>query len=109
MASGFLILSDGRCFARRWSAHDDVLRAVAVELDDRHSALREWLLSLLPGPNDEEHIGFGPWVRRADQRVIQRYLDLRELTLENQKILQQAMLRAGERAVRRACRIAGLA
>src|SRR5947209_4793053 len=57
MASGFLVLPDGRCFAPRWSAYDATLRAVAAALDSREeAALRAWLLGLLPGPDDEEHV-----------------------------------------------------
>ena len=63
MASGFLILADGRCLACRWWAYDAVIKAVAEQLggSDAALALREWLLSLLPGPDDEQHIGYGPW------------------------------------------------
>jgi hypothetical protein len=69
MASGFLVLPDGRCFAPRWSAYDVILRAVADQLDSSEvSALRSWLIGLLPGPNDEEHVGYGPWYRRSDGR-----------------------------------------
>jgi hypothetical protein len=95
-----LVLSDGRCFARRWSAHDAVLRAVAEQLDDTLPAqlLREWLLSLLPGPGDEEHVGYGPWFRVADQQLVERRLDLRELTVGNQRLFHHAARRAGERA-----------
>ena len=53
VASGFLILSDGRCLARNWAAYDAVLRAVAEQLDATLE-LRAWLLLLLPGPDDEE-------------------------------------------------------
>ena len=51
--------------------YDGVLRAVAEELDNSPAArvLREWLLSLLPGPSDTEHLGYGPWIRTADQQV----------------------------------------
>jgi hypothetical protein len=96
MASGFLILSDGRCFSVRWSAHDVVLRAIAEQCDTTPTAcaLREWLLSLLPGPNDEEHVGYGPWYRVADQQLVPRFLDLRELTVANQRLFHQAARRA---------------
>lgn len=33
VASGFLVLPDGRCFAPRWSFYDAVLRAIADELE----------------------------------------------------------------------------
>jgi hypothetical protein len=100
LASGFLVLSDGRCFARRWSAHDAVLRAVAEQLDGSLQAadLRDWLFTQLPGPEDEEHVGYGPWFRKADQQLVDRFLDLRELMTENQRLFHQAARRAGERA-----------
>ena len=91
MASGFLILPDGRGFARRWSAYDAVLRAVANELPATGAAgLRGWLLGLLRGCADEEHVGYGPWYRAADERLVERMLDLRELTPENQRLICEA-------------------
>jgi len=100
VASGFLVLSDGRCFALRWSFYDDVLRAVAEELQatPAEKCLRDWLLSLLPRPNDVDHVGYGPWFRVADQETIERFLDLRELTVENQQLFHQAAKRAGVQA-----------
>ena len=98
MASGFLVLSDGRCFARRWSAHDAVLREVAKQLDGSTAAreLRDWLLAQLPSPEDEEHVGYGPWFRNSDQQLVERFLDLREFTHDNQRLFHQAARRAGE-------------
>jgi hypothetical protein len=87
MPSGFLVLPDGRCFAKRWSAHDAVLRAVADQLavDPASGELHRWLVEQLPGPDDEEEIGYGAWARRSDGQVIVRYLDLRLMTPENQR------------------------
>ncbi len=92
MASGFLILPDGRCFARNWAIFDATLLAVAEHLEATSVAdeFRDWLLGLVPGPNDEAHVGYGPWFRAADQVLVERYLDLRELTPENQRLLCQA-------------------
>jgi hypothetical protein len=92
-----LVLSDGRCFARRWSGHDAVLRAVADQLggSPESRALQGWLRSLLPGPEDEEHVGYGPWFRQADQQLVERFLDLRELTPQNQRLFHEAAHRAG--------------
>ena len=98
MASGFLILADGRCLARRWWAYDAVIKAVAEQLggSDAALALREWLLSLLPGPDDEQHIGYGPWLRAEDNQLIERRLDIRELTVENQRLFHDAALEAAQ-------------
>ena len=98
MASGFLILPDGRCFARRWSFYDAVLRAIVDELTSPEAAeLRGWLLGLLPGPADEEHVGYGPWYRAADERLVERMLDLRELTTGVQRLICEAATRAARR------------
>lgn len=96
MASGFLVLPDGRCLARRWSAHDEVLRAVADQLDDEPAAqrLKHWLLEQLPGSNDEEELGYGAWLRTADQQVVVRHIDLRLMTIENQQLFCNAAKRA---------------
>src|SRR5512133_2616404 len=95
MASGFIVLSDGRCFARRWWAYDQVLRAVSAELD---GALREWLLSLLPGTEDEEELGYGAWLRKSDKEIVRRFLDVRDLTHENQRRFHDAAKRANRKA-----------
>ena len=96
MASGFLILDDGRAFSVRWSAHDLFLRAIADELteSDAEKTLADWLYSLLPGPNDIEHIGYGPWVRATDSEVVSRVFDVRELTKENRHFFHEAAIRA---------------
>jgi hypothetical protein len=56
--------------------------------------LRAWLLSLVPGDEDEEHVGYGPWFRKHDQKLVERHLDLRELTPENQTLIKNAIARA---------------
>lgn len=86
MPSGFLVLPDGRCLARRWSAHDAVLRAVAEQLalDPAARELTRWLLEQLPGSDDDEEIGCGAWARRSDGQVIVRRLDLRLMMPEHQ-------------------------
>jgi hypothetical protein len=70
----FLILADGRCLARRWWAYDAVIRAVAEQLggSDAALALREWLLSPLPEPDDEQHIGYGQWAQGTFRREAHR-------------------------------------
>jgi hypothetical protein len=92
MASGFIVLSDGRCFSRRWWAHDAVLSAIT----DQVSAppLRQWILAQLPGPNDEEELGYGAWFRHSDQTAIVRSIDLRLMTVENQRLFCDAVKRA---------------
>jgi hypothetical protein len=96
MASGFLVLPDGRCLARRWSAHDAVLRAMADQLGQEPAArqLEHWLLEQLPGASDEEELGYGAWFRASDQQVVVRHLDLRQVTVENQRLFCEAAKRA---------------
>jgi hypothetical protein len=97
MASGFLILPDGRCFSGRWSAHDRVLRAIASQLEHLPTAqaLRKWVLEQLPGPDDEEELGYGAWWRASDQKSILRYIDLRNMIPDNQHLICEAAKRAG--------------
>src|SRR5262249_12019234 len=61
--------------------------------------LRDWLLTLLPGPNipDGDELMFA-WVRRSDGEIVRRHLDLRELTPQNQKIFYGAAKAAGKKA-----------
>lgn len=92
MASGFIVLPDGRCFSRRWSAHDAVLRTIADLVTEM--PLRQWLLEQLPGPNDELELGYGAWFRNSDQAIIVRSIDLRSMTVENQRLFCDAVKRA---------------
>jgi hypothetical protein len=93
MARGFIVLPDGRCFSRQWAAHDIVLRAVAEEVAAA-APLRGWLLEQLPGPDDEQNTGIGNWVRKSDQTIIERFIDLRLMTVENQGLFCDAVKRA---------------
>lgn len=99
MPSGFLVLADGRCLARRWWAYDQVIKAVAsfIVPSAPGDALRDWLLSLLPGPDDEAEIGYGAWVRARDEEIVTRRLDVRELTPGNQRLFHDAALEAARR------------
>jgi hypothetical protein len=99
MPSGFLVLADGRCLARRWLAYDQIIRAVAVSVEESVAGLtlRNWLLSLLPGPDDEQEIGIGAWYRTADNQTVVRHLDVRELTPQSQRLFHNAALEAAKR------------
>jgi hypothetical protein len=57
--------------------------------------LRMWLLAQLPGPNDDE-LGHGPWIRGKDGAHVERFIDLREFTPEDQLHFADAVLRAAE-------------
>jgi hypothetical protein len=92
MPSGFLVLPDGRCFAKTWSVYDAVLHAVAdqVAADPEAEELGHWLRQQLPGPEDIVEIGIGAWFRRSDEQVIVRHLDLRLMTPEYQRFFCRA-------------------
>jgi hypothetical protein len=55
----------------------------------------------MPGPDDLEHLGYGPWLRESDQQIINRYLDLRELTPLNQHLFRVGAQRAYTRFVKK--------
>jgi hypothetical protein len=44
----------------RWGYHDEVIAAIAQELegDDSDRELAAWLLTRLPGSDDLEHLGY---------------------------------------------------
>ena len=94
MASGFIILSDGRCWARRWTAYDYLLEITAQELGGckEEMNLKLWLQSLIPGENDTE-LGWG-FLKKDTEEKVTRNLDLRELTPTNQQMFWAALQRA---------------
>lgn len=92
MPSGFIVLPDGRCFAVRWGMHDVVLRAIMEQVND--VPLRQWLAEQLPGPEDEQELGYGAWLRMSDQTAVTRYIDVRLMTVENQQLFCDAVKRA---------------
>ncbi len=98
MPSGFLVLPDGRCFARRWEVYDHVLRAIINEVksDPSQNELYLWLQTLLPGPGDIEELGYGAWLRAVDQEPIERTLDMRQLAKSDQDAICLAAIRASE-------------
>jgi hypothetical protein len=97
MASGFIVLHDGRCFAPQFAGYDAVIQGVVNELTetDEDKALAAWLSGLLPGTCDID-IHYS-WIRKADNTEVSRHLDLRELTEANQRRFYDAARRACER------------
>lgn len=94
MASGFIILHDGRCFARRWTFYDAAINGVIDELinSPAEKDLATWLRGLLPGPDDID-IDYC-WIRKSDNENVLRHLDLRELTVDNHQRFYAAARRA---------------
>jgi hypothetical protein len=94
MASGFLVLPDGRCFSVRWALHDAVLQTVAEQLGQEPETQQfgRWLLGQSPGPTDIE-LGYA-WVRARDKSQVVRSIDLRRVTAANQLLFLEAVKRA---------------
>lgn len=94
MASGFIILKDGRCFARRWTGYDEIIRIVITELEiiENGQALADWLNLQIPNSKDKEgeDAGWGFHNSRIDEWR-NRKLDLRSLTQENQVLFWLAI------------------
>jgi hypothetical protein len=101
MASGFIVLRDGRCLAKRWTFHDAVIAAIAAELDadEAERELEAWLRSRLPGPDDIE-LGYGPWLRKRDGAHSPRKLDLRAFGSSYPDRFEEGALRAARRLLR---------
>ncbi len=91
MASGFLVLPDGRCFSSRSYFHDAVLTEINELMSEPN--LRHWLTEQLPGPDDTVDFGWG-WLRASDQSTILRFIDLRLMTGKNQLLILDAAMRA---------------
>ena len=53
MASGFIILRDGRCLSVTHAAHDAVLHSIAAAMQDA-TPLHAWLLTQIPVEMDVE-------------------------------------------------------
>ena len=86
MASGFIILRDGRCLSVRHAIHDSVLRSIASVLIG--APLGEWLGKQVPIDTDVE-LGYA-FVRAANGEHVSRELDTRALTESNQELFKRA-------------------
>ena len=82
MASGFIILRDGRCLSVTHAAHDAVLHSIAAAMQDA-TPLHAWLLTQIPVEMDVE-LGYA-FVRASDGEHVSRKLDTRGLTKPNQE------------------------
>ena len=104
MASGFIILKDGRCFASRSTGYDEIIRIVITELEitENEKHLGNWLKLQIPNNDDDENAdaGWGFHNSRIDD-WINRELDLRSLTEENQKLFWKAIQRGKTNLIRK--------
>ncbi len=94
MASGFIIFKDGRCFARRWTGYDEIIRIAINELEiiNNGQALADWLKLQIPSTEDNKNAdaGWGFYNSRIEEWT-NRELDLRSLTPESQGLLWKAI------------------
>lgn len=94
MASGFIILKDGRCAAPRYTLYDLILQSVAEHLPI--SEFRDWVISQTAAEDEEEtDCGYG-FFRKDSDEFVKRSFDLRELTEENQPQFWKAVQLAFE-------------
>jgi hypothetical protein len=91
LASGFIILKDGRCLAVRNATYDALLRSVMAAMEDG-SSLRAWLHDQIPSALDDD-FGYA-FIRATDGEHVDRYLDLRGLTAANRSVFDIAVRRA---------------
>lgn len=94
MASGFIILKDGRCFARRWTGYDEILRIAIKELYliEEGKDLADWLETRIPDLDDESlECGWG-FYKNSTGEFLHRYLDIRSLTVKNQELFVKAII-----------------
>ncbi|HCA05804.1 hypothetical protein [Chryseobacterium sp.] len=96
MASCFIVFKDGRCFSRRWTGYDYIIRIAIKELAfiENGKPLAEWLELQIPPEDEDEYeraeSGYGFYSARTDE-WINRHLDTRSLTEENQKLFWKAI------------------
>jgi hypothetical protein len=96
MASGFIYLPRGWEFCWHSSDHDALLRAISDELklDEGERALADFLRGMLPTSADLE-MGVA-WIRAGDpeQKWIERVLDVRQLSPDDQARFIEGVRRA---------------
>lgn len=88
MASGFIVLRDGRCLAVRSRLYDSVVRSIAQGLPNGDQ-LRELLTKQVPGEQDQE-LGHA-FVRMADSVHVSRLIDTRGMTPEIRQRFEMAV------------------
>ena len=94
MASGFIVFKDGRCFGRRGTGYDEILKIVIKELllIEDGKDLAKWLETQIPDLDDESgECGWGFYKTSTDE-FVNRHLDLRSLTVENQQLFGDSII-----------------
>lgn len=101
MASGFIVLEDGRTFARNSGVFDGILENAIDVMDaelEEEKILKKWLKALLVKEEDID-MGWG-FVRDIDGKTIARVIDFRGMskvyceilkkTIKHKKFIQDA-------------------
>jgi len=99
MASGFIILKDGRCWARYWSVYDAIIRIAIKELRlvENGEILANWLTSIIPKSDDEwGESGWGFFNEETDDWITRNF-DTRSLTPKNQKLFWNAIINGSKK------------
>jgi hypothetical protein len=94
MASCFVIFKDGRCFSRRWSGYDEIIKIAIRELNEINGGLplADWLELQIPILDEEiENDSCYGFYNSRIEDFVDRDLDTRSLTPENQSFLWQAI------------------
>ena len=95
MASGFIILEDGRCFSTRWTGYDEIIRIAVRELTliEDGIPLANWLAEQAPKEVDQEGViecGWGFHPPNSDD-VVNRTLDIRSLSPKSRELFWKAL------------------
>lgn len=95
MASGFLTLEDGRCFARRMYFVTNILDVINQEVKNLPSSeeFSQFLSIYIPGPDDEAN-GYGGFYNNRIKENIMVDLDLREIAPMYRALFWNATQRA---------------
>jgi hypothetical protein len=99
MASGSIILNDGRCWSDRWTGYDCLLSVVIdeIRLCGDHPEFMAWLRTRIPEEQDIE-MGYGFIKPDTDENIV-RSIDLRELTPASQEVFWSALQRAATKLI----------
>ena len=78
MASGFIALEDGRCWAGRWTLFDALIENITDNLTAKETEeFKSFLKGFLPNDNDIE-MGYA-FIRETNGENVTRHIDLREI------------------------------
>ncbi|GEJ44680.1 hypothetical protein [Chryseobacterium sp. ON_d1] len=96
MASCFITFKDGATFSRRWTVYDGIIQIVIKELYllENGKPLAGWLTLQIPLEEEDDdqraESGYG-FYQETTGKWINRSLDTRSLTEENQKLFWKAI------------------